>query len=415
MGCAKSDNAIDVSLSQSSQTSKNILDTESYTSQKDNSESSSSNITVSSSSSQTATDEIKETIEITDPIKRLLDSLTLKQKIGQLFIVTPEALNTTDKILPAVTAFNQIPFDAIETYAVGGVILFAKNIVDPNQLSALTDRFAFVSGIPLFISVDEEGGKVARLANNNSFDLPKYESAAKVGQSKNETDAFDMGKTIGNYLKQYRFNMNFAPVADVNTNALNPVIGDRAFSRDPKAAAMLSKAAAQGFASSNIIPTFKHFPGHGDTKEDSHIEIAVNNKTKAELYSSDWLPFLNATDSDCIMVGHIALPNVTGNNTPASFSKQIVTDILINELGFKGVIISDSLSMGAVEKNYPADKAAVLCFNAGCDILLMPSDLRSAISGITNAVNTGEISMHRLDSSVYKILSLKAKYGILNV
>ena len=345
-----------------------------------------------------------------DPIGEYLKTMTLQQKVGQLFIAEAEQLVSKNGAVIAVTEELK---DNLTRYPIGGVILFAENVISPEQLLALNSGLQEASGIPLFISTDEEGGRVTRLGKNEAFGLPRYESAAAVGSSGNPEDALAMGRTIGGYLHQYGLNLNFAPVADVNTNPRNPIIGVRAFSSDPVIAGAMAEAFARGSREMGVIPTFKHFPGHGDTAEDSHPGLAVNHKTQEQLQSCEWLTFQKAGSSDMVMVGHVALPQVTGNRMPATLSKEIVTDILKGELGFSGLVITDALNMGAITEHYGAGEAAVAALQAGCDILLMPQDLPAAYHAVLAAVEDGTFSEEWLDETVYRILQFKHEYAIL--
>lgn len=292
-------------------------------------------------------------------------------------------------------------------YPVGGVCQFGKNITDPDQIIRFNQDLQSISEIPMFIAVDEEGGLVARLANNDAFDLPKYESAAAVGASGDTSDALEMGQTIGSYLKKYGFNLDFAPDADVNTNPDNPVIGTRAFSSDAQTAADMVGAAAGGLREEGILPTLKHFPGHGDTAEDSHTSLAVSYKSLEELQACELLPFQADSGVHAVMIGHIAVPNVTGNDTPASLCEEMVNMVPDKE---NTLIITDSLSMQAITDAHPSGEAAVMAFEAGCDILLMPEDLEAAYDAILEAVQNGTISEERLDNSVNKILHYKQQF-----
>lgn len=341
------------------------------------------------------------------------DALTLEEKVGQLFIIRPDALDLTldqetinDAKADGVTELTDAMREALQTYPVGGICQFGKNITDPAQLTQFNADLQAASKTPLFITVDEEGGAVARLANHQAFDLPQYESAAAVGASGDPADAFAMGQTIGAYLKQYGFNMDFAPVADVNTNPDNPIIGTRAFSSDAETAAQMAAAAADGLRASGILPTLKHFPGHGDTAEDSHTALAVTYKTREELESCELLPFAADVGLHAVMVGHIAAPNVTGNSTPASLSPQLIAMIPDAE---NTLIITDSLAMDAIAAAYTPGEAAVQAVRAGCDVLLMPNSLSEAYAAVLTAVQNGTISEERLDESVNKILRFKSE------
>lgn len=349
--------------------------------------------------------------------ERILQEMTLREKVGQLLIVRPDALDPEQvqhTSAEGVTALSASMVEILHQYPVGGVVIFGKNITDETQLVELIDDLQEASTVPLFLAVDEEGGSVARLGNHAAFDVPHYQSAAAVGASGDSADAREMGMEIGSYLQRYHFNMDFAPVADVNTNPDTPVIGNRAFSSEPDLAAEMARAMADGLQEAHIIPVFKHFPGHGDTAQDSHSTLAVSNKTWAELESCEWLPYQRLTQKDCVMVGHIALPNVTGTQTLASLSEEIVSGILRGALGFDGVILTDSLEMGAICKQYTPAEAAVLAIEAGCDLILGPEDLREAFAGVLDAVETGRIGEARLEESVLRILNLKEAYGCLD-
>ena len=355
-----------------------------------------------------------------DGIEQILQQMTLREKIGQLFIIRPDELGvskTTEQIGDSdnegVTELSSDMAEELKKYPVGGIVMFGKNISTPKQITEFIDELQNASNIPLFIAVDEEGGRVARLANNSNFNVTKYKSASSEGESGDTEAAKDMGVKIGTYLHQYGFNMDFAPVADVNSNPKNTVIGNRAFSSDADVVTRMSKAMAEGLKSQKVIPTFKHFPGHGDTAEDSHKGIAVSYKEKEEMEACEWLPYKNLSNDDCVMVGHIATPKITGNMIPASMSYGTVNGVLRKQLSFKGVVITDSLEMGAITNDYTSAEAAINAIEAGCDILLCPSNLEEAFEAMIEAIKNGTISEERINESVYRILSLKQTYAIL--
>ena len=347
-----------------------------------------------------------------DNVEAALASMTLREKVGQLFAVRPEALDfeqsSDGKTLTSSMKTN------LQAYPVGSIVLFRKNISDADQMTALIQDFQNASGNSLLVAVDEEGGLVARLANHRAFDLPQYQSAAAVGSSGDPEQAKDMGRTIGGYLKPYGFNLDFAPVADVNTNPLNPVIGSRAFSSDPETAAEMVSAAVQGFHEAGMLCTLKHFPGHGDTSEDSHAGTATSTKTWDEMKKAEILPFEAgiAAGADVVMTAHITTPNATDDGLPASLSHTMLTERLRGELGFDGVICTDALEMGAIQNLYSSSEAAIAALDAGADLLLIPADLKEAFDGVTAAVESGRISEERLDESVRRILTLKEKAGL---
>lgn len=362
-------------------------------------------------------------------VEELLQQMTLRQKVGQLFMVRPDALDLSvpqeeidDDKADGVQSMTEEMCRALEAYPVGGICQFGKNIKAPQQILAFNEALQAASAIPLLISVDEEGGSVARLANNPAFALPQYESAFSVGTSGDADEALQMGKTIGKYLKEYGFNMDFAPVADVWTNPENTVIGKRAFSRDAGTVAEMARDMAQGLQSEGILPTFKHFPGHGDTAEDSHSGLAHTEKTKAEMLTCELLPFVQGKDESqtaprAVMVGHIAAPALGTGETPASLSHSVVTELLREELlaGEDVLVITDSLAMGAVTEQYSPGEAAIEAFLAGNDMLLMPAGLEEAFDAVLGAVQEGRIPEERLDESVARILRFKEQYAGLMV
>lgn len=354
----------------------------------------------------------------------LLGEMTLREKVGQLFLVRPDALDPAlsqqtidDADVSGVTEVSETMAAFLEEYPVGGVVLFGKNITDEVQLRGLIAGLQQSSPVPVLIGIDEEGGVVARLANSPGFDLPQYESAASMGaQGTDEVRA--MSAEIGAYLAGYGINLDFAPVADVNTNPDNPVIGTRAFSSDPQEAADCVNAAVEGFSRAGVLCCLKHFPGHGDTAGDSHDGTVYTEKTMEELRACEFLPFEAGirAGAPLVMVGHIAAPNaVEGEerDLPATFSRALITDVLRDELGFAGVVVTDSLAMGAITETYTPGEAAVLALQAGADLLLMPAGLAQAYDGVLAAVEDGRLTEECIDESVARILALKQQAGLL--
>lgn len=351
-----------------------------------------------------------------------LSGMTLREKVGQLFIVRPDALDpaqTQDRIDDAdaagVTALTDAMRETLETYPVGGVVLFGKNIESPAQLAAFTADLQEAGRLPMFIAVDEEGGAVARLANSPALSLPQYESAAAVG-AEGPAAAREMACTIGGYLQGYGINLDFAPVADVNSNPDNPVIGARAFSADPEMAAACVSAAVQGFAEAGVLCCLKHFPGHGDTAADSHDGAVTLDKTLEELRSCELRPFAAgiAAGAPLVMVGHISAPSVVPPeeaNLPASLSPGLIDGLLRQELGFTGLVVTDSLAMKAITENFTPGEAAVRALQAGADLLLMPADLAEAFDAVTEAVETGAIPEAALNAKVARILAAKQSFA----
>lgn len=359
-----------------------------------------------------STDETTEPVEA-DPVQTLLDSMDLDEKICQLFIVTPEALSGAGAVTEAPDHLD----DALQQYPVGGIVLFSQNLVDEEQCQALLSAYQSASRIPLLVGVDEEGGLVSRLGAKDAMNVPEFPPMGTIGQSGRSDDAYAVGHTLGQSLRRLGFNLDFAPVADVNTNPDNPVIGTRAFSSDPEVAAQMVSACVRGFVETNTICCLKHFPGHGDTAEDSHSSAAATDKTLEQLREAEFLPFAAGITAGApmVMVGHISVPAVTGDATPATLSPSIVTGLLRETLGFGGVVVTDAMNMKAVSGQYPAGEAAVMALCAGCDMILMPDDLSAAISAVHDALADGRLTLERLDASVTRILALKLEYGILSL
>ena len=332
-----------------------------------------------------------------DEVEAALASMTLREKVGQLFAVRPEALDFEQRSGGMKLTCSMR--EHLRSYPVGGIVLFATNISSQSQMTALIRDFQRSAGNSLLVAVDEEGGPVARLANSSAFDLPKFPSASAIGTTGDPEQARTMGRTIGGYLKHYGFNLDLAPVADVNSNPLNPVIGRRAFSSDPDVTAGMVRAAVQGFHEAGMLCTLKHFPGHGDTLEDSHAGTATSTKTWEEMKAVELLPFEAgiAAGADVVMAAHITTPNATEDGLPASLSYTMLTE---------------RLGMKAITDHYSLAEAAIAALDAGADLLLLPADLQEAFDGVVAAVESGRISEERLDESVRRILTLKEKAGL---
>ncbi len=335
-----------------------------------------------------------------------LEEMTVREKVGQLFNIRPEVLSPETS--GYVTASSQVIIDNFKEYPCGGITLFAGNITNPTQLKKLTSALHELDNYPL-LCIDEEGGRVARIAKNKQFSVPVYTSMEAVGKTGDSKNAYSAGDNIGFYLAFYGLDIDLAPVSDVNTNPDNIVIGDRAFGSDPLLVADMVSQFLLGLRHNKVEGCLKHFPGHGDTATDSHYGYAESLKTWDELLNCEMIPFKKGIDTGAqlIMSGHISLPNVTGESTPATLSQEILQDKLRGELGYKGIIITDSMAMGAITKEYSAAEAAILAFEAGADILLDPADYKVAFDRIVGAVESGRITMKELDQRVSRILNLK--------
>lgn len=343
--------------------------------------------------------------------RQLLADMSLEDKVAQLFVITPEALTGIED----VTAAGESTSQAYDACPVGGLVYFQNNLESEDQLRTMLTNMRQIStsraGVPAFLSIDEEGGEVARIANHENFSVENTGPMREIGRSGDKAEAHAAGAAIGGYLKDYGFNLDYAPVADVAASEENSVIGNRSFGTDPQTVGEMTAEAVKGFKSQGMLTVLKHFPGHGSTTEDSHQEFAYNNKTKEELKSQDFVPFQSGIEAgaDMVMVGHICVPNVTGDDTPSSLSAKVVTDILRGELGFKGLVITDALNMGAISGSYESAEAAVRALEAGCDLLLMPEDFQTAFQGVLDGVNSGRITEERIDESVKRILEVKTR------
>lgn len=336
----------------------------------------------------------------------VLSEMTLHEKVCQLFIIFPEAI--TD--VSAAKSAGETTRNALEQFPVGGFIYDKTNMTSKDQIKTMISNVQSFADIPLFISCDEEGGNVNRLMA--SVGTTYIDSMFEYRDDGEET-AFSNAKTIANDMKELGFNLNFAPVADVWSNPENTVIGDRAFSDDFPQASQLVAAAVKGFHEGEIACTIKHFPGHGDTSTDSHFDSSYVDKTLEQLRENELLPFQSGIDAgaDLVMMGHLIVSDI--DNEPAPFSHKIVTELLRDEMGFDGIIITDSLQMKAITENYSSAQVAVKAINAGTDILLCPEDFELAVQTLKECVKSGEISEERIDDSVLKILDLKIKYEIM--
>lgn len=347
--------------------------------------------------------------------KTILDGMSLEEKIWQLFIVDIDQLTG----VKSTTVSGNTTRNAIEKKPVGGVIYFTKNLKDRMQTDSMIRNLQSYAEIELFIGVDEEGGKATtRLGGRSDFDVTDFGPMYDVGETKDITKAYEVGATLGVQLRELGFNLDFAPVADVWTNPDNQVIGKRAFSTDPDMAASMVRNCVGGFVEKNLLCTLKHFPGHGDTRADSHKGSVSSEKTLEELRKCELIPFSAGIDAGAplVMMGHITLPNVEGaEEVPATLSKAIVTDLLRNEMGFQGLVVTDAMNMGAITDHYGSGDAAVLAIQAGVDLILMPDNLDQAFQGIQEAVENGALSEERIDESVLRILETKLRYNIIKM
>lgn len=339
-----------------------------------------------------------------DRIQEKLDRMTLEEKIGQLFI-----FGFKDQEV------NEEAIQLIEENHIGGFILFSRNVLGGEQtmdlLNGLKERNKN-NPLPLFLSIDEEGGRVSRLPE----EYPAIPAPKKIGDLDKEEVAFQYGKVLAMRLNTMGFNMNFAPVLDVNSNPKNPVIGDRAFGSNQDLVAAYGLEAMEGIKSKGVIPVAKHFPGHGDTSVDSHIDIPRVDKSLEEMKEVELVPFVQAVENggDIIMVGHILFPQLD-EEYPASLSNEIINGLLRDEMGFDGLVITDDLNMGAIMENYNISEAIIRYFKSGGDIALVchgEEEEFNIFQTLKEEVAKGNISEAEIDEKVYRIIRVKDKYNL---
>ena len=350
-----------------------------------------------------------ETNALDKRIETFLSQMTLEEKVAQLFVITPEALTGAGQ----VTAAGPTTQAAIDDCPVGGLIYMAGNLISREQCQAmLTNTQAYSMeriGLPMFLSVDEEGGTVARISGTGKFDVPDIGDMRDLGDTGDVDAAYSTGESIGSYLSDLGFNVDFAPVADVLTNPANTVVRVRSFGTEPQLVSDMALAVGKGLEDQGVLPVYKHFPGHGATAGDTHNGYASTDKTLAQLWESELIPFQACVDGGAkvIMVGHISLPNVTGDGTPATLSSVLITDLLRGEMGYDGIVITDAMNMGAIVDQYTSSEAAIGAIQAGADLILMPNDFSTAYQGVLAAVRDGTISESRIDESLTRILRVK--------
>ncbi len=349
-----------------------------------------------------------EETEEPDIIEEILAGMTVREKIGQLIV-------------------SRIPDDYrryIDDYHVGGFILFKEDVNSKEQLHGLIKdlRGAAAGEIPLLLSVDEEGGRVSRLGHLYGDTIPPM---LEVGQTGDTENAYNTALKISERLAEFGIDMDFAPVADIWTNPKNTVIGDRAFAEDAETAAAMVEAAVRGLRDAGILSVVKHFPGHGDTAQDSHVQIAQYQYGRERFDTAEALPFISGIKAgvDGVMVGHISTPEMRNEkpvlewmnpwfetgSLPATFSDYWMKDVLRDEMGFEGLIITDGLEMGALTNNFTPGQIALGAFMAGADILLIPPSVPAAVEALELAYDEGIITDERLDASVRRVLRVKLK------
>lgn len=330
-----------------------------------------------------------------------ISAMSLEEKIGQLIIAGIDG-----------TSVQELDKSLITDYHVGGFILYANNLVTRQQTHSLVSDLKEINKwnkLPLFISVDQEGGRISRLP-----EVENTPSSLVIGNKNDKEYAYRIGRKIGENVKSFGFNLDYAPVLDINSNPENPVIGDRSFGNNADIVHNMGIQVMKGIQAEKVISVVKHFPGHGDTVVDSHIQLPKVNKSLTQLQNLELIPFEYAINNgaDVVMVAHILLPKLD-KTYPASMSKAVITDLLRNQLHFDGVVITDDMTMGAIVDNFEIGEAAVDSILAGSDIILVAHDntnIHTVIKSIKTAVENNIITEDRINESVERVMELKNNY-----
>ena len=336
---------------------------------------------------------------------KIVSKMSLQEKIGQMIIAGFSG-----------TTLNEETKDLIQNKRIGGVIFYSNNIESITQTVTLLNDIKAINEqnkTPLFLSIDQEGGRVSRLPGSLKT-IPTNELIGNVNEPK---FSYGIGKIIGNELKQFGFNLDYAPVMDVNSNPDNPVIGDRSFSSNPNVVKKLGVETMKGLQSEDIVTVIKHFPGHGDTSVDSHLQLPKVNKSVEDLKKTELIPFKGAIEEgvDMVMIAHILLPQL--DDKPASLSPKIINGLLRNQMGYEGVVITDDMTMKAITNHYGIEQASVDSIKAGSDLILVAHNYNKVVAvmkTIKAAVENGEISEERINESVERIIELKDHYQLNN-
>ncbi len=345
------------------------------------------------------------TDETIEQIANEVDNMTLEEKVGQMFIIEPEVLSLG---FP-VTNISQIDIEKMQQYNIGGFIMRQNNIITPNQITTLNNDLKAIDS-SLFISVSEEGGEHTKIANIKSFPVELEQNMSELGLNKSTKQTYESGYNIGNYLHEYGFNLNFAPVCDLYLNPDNTLIEKRTFGSDPQTVGKLANGYKNGLNDNKVFATAKHFPGYGNVSQETFEGFAVSYSDD-ELLHNELIPFQYLIDNNVnfIMTSLAMYPNLSDKNLPAALNPDIVNDILIEDLGYEGIIITDALNHGAFSYNFQDGKGAVEAIIAGNDIILMPTNFYESYDAIIDAVHDGTLSEERIDKSVTKILIAKSK------
>ncbi|WP_214408645.1 glycoside hydrolase family 3 protein [Sphaerisporangium fuscum] len=349
------------------------------------------------------------------PVSATLAAMSVEEKVGQLFMPVVYGSRADGAHGENQARFGVgTPAQIVRKYHPGGVILFpwAGNVSGAEQIVKLTAGLQKASTVPLIIGADQENGLVSRLAPL----VTEVPGSMAIGATRRPADARTAARVTGEELRALGIDLDFAPVADVNVNPANPVIGSRSYGSDPARVATMVGAAIEGFHDAGVGSAAKHFPGHGDTKVDSHSGLPVIQHSRSQWERIDAPPFRAAVEHgvDIVMSAHVVMPKLDPSGDPATLSKPILTGLLREKLGYDGVVSTDALDMQGVREKYGDAEVAVRAVLAGVDLLLMPPDFRKAYGAVLDAVKSGRISRARLDQSVTRLLAMKAARGVLD-
>lgn len=344
--------------------------------------------------------------------EQILDTMTLEEKLWQLFFVAPEALTGEEAVTESSEALQQ----ALAEKPVGGVILFARNLISREQTVSLLADVKSASRLAPFLGVDEEGGTVSRVGANSAMGVTQLQDMSVYGANGDASTLYGDLYNLAQSLNTLGFNVDFAPVADVTTGSDKNPMKLRSFSSDPERCASMVSVSVGALQDGGVAACLKHFPGYGTATADDHNGAVSLDRTLEQLEQTEFVPFSAGIDKGAyfVMVSHLSVPAVTGDDTPADLSEKLVTELLRNTLHFQNIVITDAQNMGSIAQNYTSAEAAVAALRAGVDMVLMPQDLQEAYDGVTKAIADGVLTEDRIDRSVLRILNVKIQLGLLS-
>ena len=342
-------------------------------------------------------------------VEACISAMPVEDKVAQLFMVTPESLTGASKVTQAGEKTQEV----LNQYRVGGFVYFGDNLVDKEQVTNMLSATAGYNLYDMFFAIDEEGGKVSRV-QKSKIEVPEVGNMSEIGATGDANKAYEAGKTIGQYLRELGFNVDFAPVADVVTATDKATIGDRSFGSDPVVVGQMVQKCAEGIQENGVSACLKHFPGLGDTTTDTHEERVVIEKSLEELQATDFVAFKDAIDAgvDFVMVSHATATGID-EVYPSSLSKKVITEQLRDYLGYDGIVITDAFNMKAITEYYTTEEACVKAIKAGADMILMPENFEAGYNAVLEAVKDGSISEERIDESLKRIFRVKKRDEIV--